>query len=161
MAKWVIVGAVALILSSVYLLVGRFLGVDLPNSALLWLYGAFAIAAVGITATSIMAVFGSIGLLINLVLFVILGLPSSGGTVALEASPEFYGFLANFEPLHQVFLGVRSIIYFNATLDSGLGTSLTLTAIGLAIGLVLGAVGTKVYDHKGLTRAPRPAATTT
>jgi YhgE/Pip-like protein len=75
MAKWVIVGAVALILSSVYLLVGRLLGVDLPNSALLWLYGAFAIAAVGITATSIMAVFGSIGLLINLVLFVILGLP--------------------------------------------------------------------------------------
>jgi hypothetical protein len=96
-----------------------------------------------------------------LVLFVILGLPSSGGTVALEASPRFYGFLANFEPLHQVFLGVRSLIYFNDTLDSGLGTSLTLTAIGLAIGLVLGAVGTKVYDHKGLTRAPRLAATTT
>ena len=53
---------------------------------------------------------------------------------------------------------MRSIIYFNGTLDSGLGTSLTLTAIGLAIGLVLGAVGTKVYDHKGLTRAPRLAA---
>ena len=159
-AKWVIVAVVALILSSVYLLVGRLLGIDLPNSALLWLYGAFAIAAVGITAISIMAVFGSIGLVINLVLFVILGLPSSGGTVALEASPGVYRFLANFEPLHQVFLGVRSLIYLNGTLDSGLGTSLTLTTIGLAIGLVLGAVGTKIYDHKGLTRAPRAATTT-
>ena len=159
MAKWVIVCVVALILSSVYLLVGRLLGIDLPNSALLWLYGAFAIAAVGITAISIMAVFGSIGLLINLVLFVILGLPSSGGTVALEASPRVYRFLADFEPLHQVFLGVRSLIYLNGTLDSGLGTSLVLTAIGLAIGLLLGAVGTKIYDHKGLIRAPRAVTT--
>jgi len=69
MAKWVIMCVAALILSSVYLLVGWRLDADLPNMALLWLYGAFPIAAVDITAISIMAVLGGFGLLINLVLF--------------------------------------------------------------------------------------------
>ena len=54
------------------------------------------------------------GLLVNLILFVVLGMPSSGGTIPLEAIPKSFAWLSWFEPMHQVFLGIRSILYFNA-----------------------------------------------
>ena len=55
------------------------------------LYGAFTIAAVGITSTSLIAVLGSVGLLVNLFIFVMLGLPSNGATIPLEALPRSSG----------------------------------------------------------------------
>ena len=83
-------------------------------------YGAFTIAAVGITSTSLIAVLGSVGLLVNLFIFVMLGLPSNGATIPLEAAPRVFGWLAKFEPMHQVFLGARALLYFDGRADAGL-----------------------------------------
>ena len=78
-----------------------------------WAYGVFAIIAVGVTSSSLIAVLGSMGLLFSMLVFVILGLPSAGATVPLEAVPTLFRWLAEFEPMHQVFLGVRSLLYLN------------------------------------------------
>ena len=86
-------------------------------------------------------------------MFIILALPSSGGTIPLEASPPIFTWLAQFEPMHQIFLGTRSILYFNASLDAGLLHSVSMTALGLLIGLVFGLVFTLLYDRKGLDRS--------
>ena len=109
-------------------------------------------AAVGITSTSLIAILGALGLLVSIFVFVILGLPSAGATVPLQAAPPFFGWLANFEPMHQVFLGTRALLYFDGQADAGLSRALIMTAIGLVIGLLLGAVFTYLYDRRGYHR---------
>ena len=75
--------------------------------------------------------------------------PSNGATILLEAAPRFFGWLAKFEPMHQVFLGARALLYFDRRADTGRTRGLTMNAIGL----VIGGVVTGIYDRRGLHRA--------
>ncbi len=153
--KWGVMLVVANLVSGIFMLVSYALGMPIEEPLTLFLYGAFAILAVGITGLSILAAIGSAGLLVNLILFVILGLPSSGGTVPIEATPRYFGWLSRFEPMHQVFLGIRAILYFDASLDAGLGRAVWMTSVGLVIGLVLGSTIARYYDTKGMARGAR------
>ncbi|MFZ0903735.1 MAG: DUF3533 domain-containing protein [Mycobacterium sp.] len=152
--KWALMVVLALLTSGVYMLIASRLGMPIRHSLPLWLFGVFAIAAVGITSTSLIAVLGALGLLVSMFVFVILGLPSAGATVPLQATPQFFGWLAQFEPMHQVFLGARSLLYFDGQADAGLSQALTMTAIGLVIGLLLGGIVTWIYDRRGYHRIP-------
>lgn len=152
-AKWLTMVVVGAVVSGLYLAIAAALGMPTPHALLLWLYGALAISAVGITAMSVVAVLGTPGLVINLVLFVILGLPSAGATIPLEATPRLFGFLATFEPMHQVYLAVRAILYFDGRWSAGLAHGLTMTLIGLALGLAVGAAVAALYDRRGRRRA--------
>lgn len=150
--KWGVMVITANIVAGVFLGVAQLLDMPLDHPLGLFIYSAFVIIAVGITGLSILAAFGSAGLLINLILFIILGLPSSGGTVPIEATPEYLGWLATFEPMHQVFVGVRAILYFDADYQAGLTRGVWMVVLGLTIGLVLGTFITRYYDYKGLYR---------
>jgi YhgE/Pip-like protein len=152
--KWVLMIVLAVLTSGAYLLIAARIGMPIQHAVPLWLFGVFAIAAVGITSMSLIAVLGALGLLVGMFVFVILGLPSAGATVPLEAAPRFFGWLANFEPMHQVFLGTRALLYLNGTADAGLSRALIMTAIGLVIGLLLGAVLTYFYDRRGYHQIP-------
>lgn len=150
--KWALTVMLALLTSALYILIATKLGMPVQNSLALWLFGVFAITAVGITSTSLIAVLGALGLLVSMFVFVILGLPSAGATVPLEATPTFFGWLAKFEPMHQVFLGARALLYLDGRADAGLSQSLELTAVGLVIGLLLGGIVTRIYDRRGYHR---------
>ena len=150
--KWALMVVLALLTSAVYLAIAHRLGMPIPHGWAVWGYGVFAISAVGITSTSLIAVLGSLGLLASMLVFVILGLPSAGATVPLEATPAFFRWLAKFEPMHQVFLGARALLYLDGGPGSGLSHALTMTAIGMAVGLLLGAVVTRSYDRRGYHR---------
>lgn len=152
--KWALMTVLALLTSAVYIAIATALGMPVPHGIGLWLYGVFAIAAVGVTSASLIAVLGTAGLLVSMLIFVILGLPSAGATVPLESAPWVFGWLAKFEPMHQVFLGTRALLYLNGRADAGLAQALTLTAIGLVTGLVLGGIGTRIYDRRGYHRIP-------
>ncbi|VBA46210.1 YhgE/Pip domain-containing protein [Mycobacterium attenuatum] len=152
--KWGLMTVLALLTSAVYLAIAHGLGMPITLGWQLWLYGVFAIIAVGVTSSSLIAVLGSMGLLVSMLIFVILGLPSAGATVPLEAVPPFFRWLATFEPMHQVFLGVRSLVYLDGHADAGLSHALTMTSIGLVIGLLLGGIVTHLYDRKGFHRIP-------
>lgn len=152
LVKWAIMVLLALLTSAAYLAIAHGLGMPIELGWQLWAYGAFAIAAVGITSTSLLSALGTIGLLVGLLIFVFLGLPSAGATVPLEAVPPFFRWLAEFEPMHQVFLGTRSLLYLAGNTEAGLAQALWMTAIGLAIGLLLGGVATHLYDRKGFHR---------
>ncbi|WP_280437862.1 YhgE/Pip domain-containing protein [Nocardia carnea] len=151
--KWGVIAVTAPIVSGVFLGIGKLLDMPITHGPALFLFSTLAIVAVGVTALSILATFGSAGLLINLVLFIVLGLPSAGATIPLEATPRYMAWLAAFEPMHQIYLGVRAILYFD--LGSGLARGVWMSLAGLAIGLVLGAVTTFVYDRNGLERRSR------
>ncbi|SON59456.1 hypothetical protein MSIMFI_00939 [Mycobacterium simulans] len=154
LVKWGVMVVLALLTSGVYMAIAHGLGMPIPLGWELWAYGVFAISAVGITSSSLIAVLGSMGLLASMLIFVILGLPSAGATVPLEAVPPFFRWLAEFEPMHQVFVGVRSLLYLNGHADAGLTQALTMTAVGLVIGLLLGGIITHLYDRKGFHRIP-------
>ncbi|GAB2666623.1 YhgE/Pip domain-containing protein [Nocardia goodfellowii] len=156
--KWGVIGAAAPVLSAVFLGTAKLLDVPLSSPLLLWLYGTLAIIAVGCTALAVLATFGTAGLMINLVLFVVLGLPSSAATVPLEAVPSYIAALARFEPMHQIYLAVRAILLFDGRAEAGLSQGIWMTLLGLAIGLVLGAAATFGYDHRGLHRAATESA---
>ncbi|MBV9722977.1 MAG: DUF3533 domain-containing protein, partial [Mycobacterium sp.] len=158
LSKWALIVLLALATSGVYVLIANRLGMPIQHTLSLWLFGALAIAAVGITSTSLIAVLGSLGLLISLFVFVILGLPSVGAIVPLEATPQFFAWLATFEPMHQVYLGARAILYFDGRADAGLSEAVELTVVGLVIGLLLGAIVTRFYDRRGEHPTPSEPA---
>ncbi len=153
-AKWTIMLLIAAIQSALYLAVCAAVGTSLPNSFVLWMFSVLAITAVGVTASAMMAIFGNVGLILNLVFFVILGLPSSGGTVPLEASPRIFEWLAKVEPMHQVYVGVRAILYFEADLHAGFAEAIIVCLIGLVVGLIAGVVITKWFDRRDWHRLP-------
>ncbi|GBG37978.1 YhgE/Pip domain-containing protein [Mycobacterium montefiorense] len=154
LVKWGIMVVLALLTSGVYLGIAHGLGMPIALGWQLWAYGVFAIVAVGVTSSSLIAVLGSMGLLFSMLIFVILGLPSAGATVPLEAVPPFFRWLAEFEPMHQVFLGVRSLLYLNGSGAAGLSQALMMTSIGLVIGLLVGGIVTHLYDRSGFHRIP-------
>jgi YhgE/Pip-like protein len=158
MVKWAVMVMLGLLTSAVYMAIAHGLGMPIPLGWGLWLYGVFAISAVGITSSSLIAVLGSMGLLFSMLVFVILGLPSAGATVPLEAVPSFFRWLAEFEPMHQVFLGVRSLLYLNGHADAGLSQALWMTSVGLVIGLLVGGIITHMYDRSGFHRLPGAVA---
>jgi len=159
--KWALTVVLALLTSAAYILIAAKLGMPVQNSLALWLFGVLAIAAVGITSTSLIAILGALGLLVSMFVFVILGLPSAGATMPLQATPTFFGWLAKFEPMHQVYLGARALLYLGGRADAGLTQSLELTAVGLVIGLLLGGIVTRIYDRRGYHRLPPGFAATT
>ncbi len=153
LVQWGMIVVFALLTSAAYLAIADGLGMPIDLGWQLWAFGAFAIAAVGITSTSLISALGMLGLLVSLVIYVILGLPSAGATIPLEATPRFFHWLAEFEPMHQLFLGTRSLLYLNGGAGTGLSQSLSLTSVGLVIGLLLGGIS-YLYDRKGFHRIP-------
>ncbi len=150
--KWGVMALVAVIVSVVFMIAAKIVGMPIDNPLALFLFSVLAMIAVGWTALTSLAALGTAGLLVNLALFVILGLPSSGGTVPIEAIPTQFVWLAEFEPMHQVFLGVRSILYFEANYEAGLDRGIWMSLLGICIAVVGGIVITRYYDRKGLHR---------
>jgi uncharacterized phage infection (PIP) family protein YhgE len=147
--KWSMIAVLALLTSAAYLLIAGKFGMPIQNSVKLWLFGAFAILSVGVASTSLIVALGAVGVVVSMFLFVILGIPSAGATVPLQATPAWFEWLARFEPMHQVFVGTRSLLYLGGTGGSGLSQSLVWIAGGLAAGALLGAVVTRIYDRRG------------
>ncbi|WP_405428431.1 DUF3533 domain-containing protein [Streptomyces erythrochromogenes] len=133
------------------------LGMDASHLPLLWVYSYCAALAVGLGVQAINAAFGGIGQLVSMFVFIVLGLPSSGATVPLQAVPDFYRFLSHFEPMRQLSDGVRAILYFDARGDAGLTRSWIMIALGTVLALLFGFAMTTYYDRKGLKRlTPQP-----
>ena len=157
--KWVMVAVLALLTSAAYLVIAAKMGMPIQSGRALWLFSAFAILAVGVTSTSLIAALGELGVLVSMFVFIILGLPSAGATVPLQATPAFFEWLAKFEPMHQVFLGARALLYLGGRADAGLSQSVELTAGGLVIGVLLGVIVTRLYDRRDYHRVSTvPAA---
>jgi uncharacterized phage infection (PIP) family protein YhgE len=163
--KWAMIAVLAPLTSAAYLLIAGQLGMPIQNSLTLWLFGAFAILSVGSASTSLIAALGAVGVGVSMFVFVILGIPSAGATVPLQATPAWFEGLAKFEPMHQVFLGTRSLLYLGGSAGSGLSQSLVWITGGLVVGVLFGAGVTRSYDRRAHPRVPAsspvgpPAAT--
>jgi YhgE/Pip-like protein len=120
---------------TVRLLLGLVLGLLIAGAELLVAFGLLGVeheastaqvylfltlattAAVSVTMLFAVA-FGPAGIAISAVLNVILGLVSSGGLVPLEALPPFYQAYADWLPLRYVIDGLRSLLFYDGSLDA-------------------------------------------
>jgi YhgE/Pip-like protein len=153
LTKWAVSCAVVPLVTSVMLVIAVFgLGMDATHLAVLWFYCIFGAFVIAVGTLTLFAALGSLGQLVALIVFIYLGLASSGGTVPLQALSPFYRVVAEFEPLRQMLGGIKAILYFDAIGDAGLHRALLLTGAGLAFWLVVGAAVTISYDRKGLHR---------
>ncbi|MEW1912060.1 DUF3533 domain-containing protein [Kitasatospora sp. NPDC085895] len=134
------------------------LGMDASHLPLLFVFSFCASAAVGLGVQAINATFGGIGQLVSMFVFIVLALPSSGATIPLQALPDFYRFLARFEPMRQLSDGVRAILYFDARADAGLARAWIMIGVGTVLALLLGWAMTSYYDRKGLHRLAAESA---
>ncbi|ARF59214.1 DUF3533 domain-containing protein [Streptomyces gilvosporeus] len=128
------------------------LGMDAAHLPLLWIYSYCATLAVSLGAGAIYAAAGGVGQLVAMLVFIVMGIPSSGATIPLEATSGFYRFLSLFEPMHHLADGVRAILYFDARGDAGLTRAWIMIAIGFGLAVLLGLAITRYYDRKGLKR---------
>ncbi|MFK0111966.1 YhgE/Pip domain-containing protein [Streptomyces sp. NPDC091217] len=156
--KWALMSGIAVVISTAYLGIADWLGMPLDHPWQLWLFGVLVICAVSVVVQTILALFGGLGMVINFFLFIVLSIPSSGGTAPLEATPPVFRILGAFEPMRQVYLGTRSILYFGARWDAGLGRAVIACVVALAAGLAVGVLGTLFYDRKGFRRHYAPLA---
>ncbi|CAM5709909.1 SNG1 family protein [Streptomyces canus] len=130
------------------------MGMDASHLPLLWLYSVCAIAVTGIGALTLLAVFGTPGMLVVTLVFIGMAVPTANATTPLQALPGFYRFLAEFEPLRQITGGIRAILYYDAQADAGLTRGWVMMAVGLAAAALFGLGVTGWYDRKGLHRIP-------
>jgi uncharacterized phage infection (PIP) family protein YhgE len=133
------------------------MGMNASHLPLLWLYSVCAIAVAGIGALTLLAVFGTPGMLVVTLVFIGMAVPTAGATTPVEALPGFYRFLAEFEPLRQITGGLRSILYYDAQADAGLTRGWVMMAAGLVAAALFGFGVTGWYDRKGLHRIPAEA----
>ncbi len=157
--KWALMAVVALAMAGSYQLIASALGMPIGHRLTLYCFSVFAALAMGMTALANLAVvstlasalrlpvLNNLGMPINMLIFIALGLPSSGGIMPIEATPPLYGALAEFEPMHQVYLGVRSILYLDARAAAGLTRALAMCGIGVVSAIVVGVLTTLGYDR--------------
>jgi len=153
LAKWCMVAVlVPLLTALVVLMAVVVLGLDAPGVGFLWLYMTFGAVVVSVGTLTLLAIFGTLGQLLALMLFVYLAMSASGGTIPREALPAFFRAFSYVDPLRQIIDGVRAIVYFDGAMAAGLARGLVMTAVGLVFWLVLGAVVTRWYDRRGQER---------
>ena len=128
------------------------LGMHAPHLFLLWLLMTLAALMIAAATLSLLAAFGSIGQLLAMILLIYLSLASSGGTVPIQALPGVFNVVGHVEPLRQVLMGTRSILYFDARGAAGLTHALVVIAAELVFWVVIGLVATSWYDHRKLDR---------
>jgi uncharacterized phage infection (PIP) family protein YhgE len=147
--KWAAATVAAPLLTGVVLLVAvAGLGMYAPHVLLLW--GLLTLSTLmTLTGTlALIAVFGSLGQLLAVLVLVYLSLASSGGTTPVEALPGLFRTVGHVEPLRNTLLGTRAILYFGARGDAGLTTSLIVLACSLVFWAAVGLGVTFWYDRQ-------------
>lgn len=153
LVKWCAAVVAAPVLTGVLMLIAVVaLRMYAPDVLLLWLLTAFASLMIATGTLTLLAIFGSLGQLLAMIVLVYLSLASSGGTVPIDALPGVFRIVGEVEPLRQTLSGTRAIMYFGAHGDAGLTHSLILIGAELAFWALLGLVVTSLYDRRGLYR---------
>jgi YhgE/Pip-like protein len=153
LTKWAVAAVAAPILTGLLVLIAvGALGMYAPHVLLLWVLCALGSLMIATGTLALLAVFGSIGQLLAMILLIYLSLASSGGTVPTQALPGVLKGVGDVEPLRQVLGGTRAILYFGAQGDAGLTHALIMVVAETIFWATIGLAVTGWYDRKRLDR---------
>jgi YhgE/Pip-like protein len=153
LVKWAVATVAAPLLTGIVLLVTvGILGMYAPDFLLLWALLALAALMIATGTLALLAIFGSIGQLLAMILLIYLSIASAGGTVPTQALPGVLRTIGHVEPLRNTLMGTRAILYFGARGDAGLTTSLIVVVCEIVFWAALGLGAAFWYDRRGLDR---------
>ncbi|MBK0422759.1 DUF3533 domain-containing protein [Leucobacter sp. CSA2] len=158
-SKFVLMLLLAPLAAIIVQAVAATVGVATPQPLALWAFASATIAAIGVSALAVFAIFGSgLGSLANMLFFIALAMTSSGGTVPIAATPPLFRWLSTFEPFHPIMEGLRALFYFGENSPAGLDNAWIRIVIGGVVGLTLGFLFAAIYDKiPRFSRHPEPA----
>jgi hypothetical protein len=107
---------------------------DLGSFWLLGLLGVLTVAAAGIVTTALQAALGIIGTGVAILIFVVVGNPSSGGPFPAELLPDPWRTVGPYIPTGASTTAFRDIAYFP---DAPLTTPLIVLGVWLAVGILV------------------------
>jgi uncharacterized phage infection (PIP) family protein YhgE len=116
--------------------------------------GALLVFIAGAVTVALQELIGILGIGIAVVLFVVLGNPSSGGAYQLPLLPGFWRAIGNALPNGAGVDAVRRIVYFGS--NGATDRLFTIGAYGL--GAVIVALAWTAYRSRRTARAHQPAA---
>ncbi len=137
---------------------------DLPVSSEWIFFGLVVIGmlAAGAPTLAFIALIGTPGILLGLLLTTILGVPSSGGVFPHALMPKAYTWLGTVAPVQYLYAAVRSVVFFDGRGEAGLSTW-WVVALYAAGGLIVGYVVTVLVQrhrrHVGESAPPATDAT--
>jgi hypothetical protein len=103
----------------------------------LWWFGALLVFAVGAFTMAMQVLFGTVGIGLAILLFVILGNPSAGGAYPSPLLPPFWAAIGRWLPPGAGTDAVRSIVYFpQASISQPVWLLVAYAVVGLAVTLV-------------------------
>ncbi|MFE9609928.1 carboxypeptidase regulatory-like domain-containing protein [Streptomyces sp. NPDC006012] len=137
----------ALVIAAVSYLVPAYGYHAVPKNPLILLYLCLMAEAVTLTSFGLVAFFGRFFPAVAVVLFMMLGMPSSGGTVPTDMVPAFFRFLHPVLPMGNVVDAVRDIGYFHRE-------NLLRPTLALSAWIALGALLILLGWVKELARTP-------
>ena len=153
--KWGLFTVAAAPTSGLMLWVATAVGMPVPRGGLLFLVGWLSLSAVSAVVLALITAGGSAGMVLAMIYLVFMGLPSAGAVVPLKAVPDFFRAIAPFEPLHHIFMMVRSILYFDASADAGLQSGLIGVLLIMATAVLMALLAGWAYDRRFGRRGSR------
>lgn len=151
--KWGIVVLAALPTAGLMMWVATAVGMPIPHGGWYFLTTWLSIVTVSAVTFALIAVFGSAGMILSLIYVVFMGLPAATGVVPLEALPGFFRFIARGEPLYQMTMANRAVLYFDANssagVQSGIIGMLIIILIAVAVALVFSVLYDKMLGRRG------------
>lgn len=127
--------------------------------ALLGLVGALTVMAVGAVTLALMSLFGVVGIGISVLIFVVLGNPSSGGPFATELLPGFWRAVGPLIPTGAVTTAIRDIAYFpDASIAGPVLVILAWLVVGVVAALAIGSRRGPLTDEEAAATTAAAAA---
>lgn len=123
---------------------------QMPHTSSSWrvfLFGVLCAAATALPTLALLTAFGTIGLLIAVLLTTIFGVPSSGGPYPFQMLPDFFHFLGTWLPLRYETDGMRSLIFFGGRSAAGLGAALWVLGAWAIGSIIVGGVIAWGFDR--------------
>lgn len=145
--KWGIVVLGALPTAGLMMWVASAVGMPIPHGGLFFLTTWLSIVTVSAVTFALIGVFGSAGMILSLIYVVFMGLPSASGVVPLEALPGFFRFIARGEPLYQMTMANRAVLYFDAQSSAGVQSGIIGMLIIIVIAVAVALVFSVIYDR--------------
>ncbi|MCC3264705.1 YhgE/Pip domain-containing protein [Arthrobacter gengyunqii] len=146
LVKWGIVVLAALPTAGLMMWVASAVGMPIPHGGLFFLTTWLSIVTVSAVTFALIGVFGSAGMILSLIYVVFMGLPSASGVVPLEALPGFFRFIARGEPLYQMTMANRAVLYFDADASAGVQSGIIGMLIIILIAVVVALAFSAIYD---------------
>ncbi|MER2133146.1 MAG: ABC transporter permease [Arthrobacter sp.] len=145
--KWGIAVLAGLPTAGLMMWVANAVGMPIPHGGWFFLSTWLSIVTVSAVTFALITIFGSAGMVLSLIYVVFMGLPAATGVVPLETLPAFFAFIARGEPLYQMTIANKAILYYDAEASAGLQAGLIGMGVIMLIAVVLALLFSVLYDR--------------